>query len=89
MRASDLLGRIAYDRDGQPLGRIADLLTRPGADGVHQLHSVLIAPRHRGRLFGYEREGVQRPWVIDRIARLLHRGSHEVPWTDLRLQGLG
>jgi sporulation protein YlmC with PRC-barrel domain len=85
MRTSELLGRTAYDSDGQELGRIADLLAHRDADGVYYVHSVLVVPRRRGRLFGYERDGVQGPWLIERIAELLHRGAREIPWTEVRL----
>ncbi|PWW53167.1 hypothetical protein [Actinokineospora spheciospongiae] len=83
MRASDLLGRTVLDRDGTPLGRAVDLLAAPGADGVPVITAVLVAPRHRGRLLGYERPGIHRPWVIERIALFLHRGLREVPWDEV------
>jgi sporulation protein YlmC with PRC-barrel domain len=85
MRASDLLGADAYDPDGRHLGRIADLITVPGPDGTPVVRAALVAPRHRTRLLGYERDEVRRPWLIDRIARSLHRDVREIPWTALRL----
>jgi sporulation protein YlmC with PRC-barrel domain len=86
LKASELLGRTAYAADGQVLGRVADLVTRPDAHGVPRLHAALVTPGHRGRLLGYERPGIQGPWVIEQIARWLHRGTRELPWTDVRLQ---
>jgi GNAT superfamily N-acetyltransferase len=83
MRASDLIGRTAYDRDGRPHGRIADLLARREPDGDFHIYAVLVTPRWRGRLFGYERPGIQGPWLLARLAGLLHRGTREVPWEDL------
>jgi hypothetical protein len=85
MRASDLLGRTAYDAAGRPHGRIADLLTTTDQDGVPHVYAALVAPRHRGRLFGYERPGFHGPWLIERIAALLHRGTREIPWDDVHL----
>jgi sporulation protein YlmC with PRC-barrel domain len=83
MLASDLLGRTVHDREGRPLGRVADLLTEPDAEGRSRVVRVLITPRRRGRLLGYERPGLQRPWLIERLSRLLHRGTREVDWDDI------
>ena len=86
MRVSELLGRTAYDAEGNPHGRIADLLTRTAPDGSQYVYAVLITPRHRGRLFGYERPGIQGPWLIERLADLLHRGTREVPWDEVHIR---
>jgi hypothetical protein len=86
MRASELLGRTAYAADGDVLGRVADLIARPDADGLPRIRAALVTPGRRGRLLGYERPGIQGPWVIERIAQWLHRGSRELPWADVSLQ---
>ncbi|MEU0878343.1 PRC-barrel domain containing protein [Lentzea sp. NPDC005914] len=83
MLASDLLGRTVRDRAGRPLGRVADLLTEADESGRHQVVKVLVTPRWRGRLLGFERPGIQRPWVLERLARVLHRGTREVAWEDV------
>ncbi|GGU77117.1 PRC-barrel domain-containing protein [Lentzea flava] len=83
MLASDLLGRPVRDRDGKPLGRVADLLTEPDEHGRQRVVRVLVTPRRRGRLLGFERPGIQRPWLLERISSLLHRGTREVPWEDI------
>ncbi|WP_103349796.1 hypothetical protein [Amycolatopsis sp. CA-128772] len=88
MRASDLLGATAYDLEGRQLGRIADLITGVGSDGVPVIRAVLVAPNRRVRLLGYERDEMNRPWLIDRIARWVHRDLHEIPWNDVRLRPL-
>jgi hypothetical protein len=85
MRASDLLGATAYDANGQRLGRIADLIGGRGSDGMLRVHTVLVVPRRRGRLLGYERPGIQRPWLLDRIARRRYRRMREVAWIDVHL----
>ncbi|GAB1510941.1 PRC-barrel domain-containing protein [Actinophytocola sp. KF-1] len=85
MLASDLIGRTAHDADGRVLGRIADLLTRTAPDGTQYVHAALVAPRHRGRLFGYERDGFQGPWLIERLTAVLHAGTREIPWPDIHL----
>jgi sporulation protein YlmC with PRC-barrel domain len=84
MLASDFLGRVVHDRSGRELGRVADLITRVGPDGVPRVTGVLITPRWRGRLLGYERPGVQGPWLLERLARWLHRGTREIPWDEIR-----
>ncbi|KOV82448.1 hypothetical protein [Nocardia sp. NRRL S-836] len=83
MLASDLLGRTVHDRRGRPLGLVADLLAEPDAEGRPRVVRVLVTPRRRGRLLGYERPGLQRPWVIEKLSRLLHRGTREVAWEDV------
>jgi sporulation protein YlmC with PRC-barrel domain len=85
MRASELLGRTAYDTAGRPLGKIADLITTPAPDGTYEITAALVTPGHRGRLLGYERPGIQTPWLLNRLAILIHRGSREIPWAHLRL----
>ncbi|MFI9006006.1 PRC-barrel domain-containing protein [Actinosynnema sp. NPDC053489] len=85
MRASDLIGRTAHDLDGRPLGRVADLITRRDDQGRFRVVAVLVTPRHRGRLLGFERPGVQPPLVLAWLSHLLHRGTREVPWDRVRL----
>jgi sporulation protein YlmC with PRC-barrel domain len=80
MLASDFLGRTAYDAAGVELGRVADLVT--GSDG--RVVAVLVAPPRRGRLLGYERPAARLPAGIRWVARLLHRGTREVEWSDVR-----
>jgi hypothetical protein len=86
MLASDLLGRTVQDRAGRPLGRVADLLTEPDEHGKHRIVRVLVTPRWRGRLLGFERPGSERPWPLERLARILHRGTREVAWDDVDWQ---
>jgi hypothetical protein len=83
MLASDLLGRTVSDRAGHPLGRVADLLTERDEDGRPRVVRVLVTPRWRGRLLGFERPGSQRPWLLERLAGVLHRGTREVAWEDV------
>jgi hypothetical protein len=79
MLAGELLGRTARGLDGTPLGRIADVLTQPDQDGRPQVTAVLIVRRGRARLFGYERPGLQRPRILDKLVQLVHRGMTEIP----------
>ncbi len=84
MRAGDLIGQTAYRPDGTALGRIADLVVKP--DGPHRRPRVVAAvvtPRHRGRMFGFDRSEVRGPALLRAIARFLHRGTTVVPWAEL------
>ncbi|HEX7303842.1 PRC-barrel domain containing protein [Lentzea sp.] len=83
MLAGDLLGRTVHDREGRPLGRVADLLTEVDENGRHRVVKVLVTPRWRGRLLGFERPGGRPPWVFDRFSRVLHRGTREVGWDEV------
>ena len=85
MRASDYLGRPVYDESGTELGRIADLLARADRSGTPRVYAALVTPGRRGRLFGYEREGIQGPWLVEQFSRWLHRGTREIPWPDVHL----
>ncbi|MFD4668480.1 PRC-barrel domain containing protein [Lentzea sp. NPDC058450] len=83
MLAIDLLGRTIRDRDGRVLGRVADLLTETDEAGRQRVVRVLVAPRWRGRLLGFERPGFQPPWVLEKLVRWLHHGTREVEWDDV------
>ncbi|HEX8871053.1 MAG TPA: PRC-barrel domain containing protein [Lentzea sp.] len=83
MLASDLLGQTVHDHEGRVLGRVADLLTGTDQAGRPRVVRVLVAPRRRGRLFGFERPGSQPPRILEMITRTLHRGMREVAWEDI------
>ncbi|MEV4315606.1 PRC-barrel domain containing protein [Actinocrispum sp. NPDC049592] len=84
MLASDILGRTAHDHDGRPLGRITDLIAYRDHTGHTHVTAVLVSRRLRARLFGYERPGLQRPWVLEKLVRLAHRGTTEIPVDEIR-----
>ena len=86
MRASDILGSTVYAGDGRPIGTISELICRPDADGIPRLVEVQVSPGRRHRLLGYERPGIQGPWLLEKLASWLHRGSHVIPWAEVRLQ---
>jgi sporulation protein YlmC with PRC-barrel domain len=86
-RASDILGRRVHDDTGKPIGRIADLITEPAADGTQQrVTAAIVVHHHWGRLLGYERRQMTGPWILEHLARLiLRRNAQEVPWHKLRI----
>jgi hypothetical protein len=82
LRASELLGAVAYDRAGQRLGIVTELICEPSRDGARVV-TALVSTRRRHRLLGYERPGIQGPWLLERLADWLNRGSREYAWSDL------
>jgi hypothetical protein len=85
-RASDLLGRIALDQDGRPLGRVVDLVAEDGADGP-RITAAVVVRGPWGRLLGYERDEAGGPWLLEAAARLiLRRDMTTVPFPSLRLR---
>ena len=85
-RAGALIGRVAFDRGGRRLGRIADLTAEPGRDGQLRVTEVIVAGRPWGRLLGYEREQDTGPKLIQLLARsIMHRHVRTVPWSELDL----
>jgi hypothetical protein len=85
-RASDLLGRVAVDPAGHPIGRVVDLVTEDGADGP-QITAAIVVRGPWGRLLGYERDEAGGPWLLEAAARqILRRNMTTVPWSALRLR---
>jgi hypothetical protein len=86
MILSDLLGSWAVDRSGARVGRVIDarfVLTGHGSPPAATLTGVIVSPRSAASFLGYERTAASRPVIIDRVLRLMHRGSFLVPWEDV------
>jgi hypothetical protein len=82
-RAGAFIGRIAFDRTGRQLGRIADLVAEPSPDGQMQITAVIVAGRPWGRLLGYEREQDTGPRLIQLMARaIMHKHVKTIPWAE-------
>ena len=84
MLVSDYLGRKAYDRDGHEIGRIEDLIVTAPPDDYPVITHVLIC-RRRTRLFGYERQEITGPWIIEKLARWIQGPVRELPLAEIRL----
>jgi hypothetical protein len=85
MRASDVLGRRAVDGSGRDFGRIVDIVCEIDEQRRPELVAVLAVRGPWGRLLGYEREQVDGPWIIEKLARwILRRRMTTVPWRSLR-----
>jgi hypothetical protein len=84
VRAGDLLGRAAYDRSGNRLGRIADLIVDGDQHTGLRVTHVVVTHRPWGRLLGYERKQATGPWLLQKFARIvMHRRVRTISWSDL------
>lgn len=84
VRAGALIGREAYDHDGNRLGTIADLIADGDLQSGLRVTQVVIARRPWGRLLGYERTQATGPWLLQAFAQhLMHRRVRRVDWADL------
>jgi PRC-barrel domain len=84
VRAGRLIGRTAYDRAGNRLGTIADLIVDGDLENGLRVTKVVIARRPWGRLLGYERVQVTGPWLIHALARtVIHRRVRTIDWHEL------
>lgn len=88
MILSDLLDSPVTDDDGARVGFVIDVrfvLDGPpdGALAAARLHGILVCPRTRSSMLGYERSGVREPWPIAAFLAWRHRGTVLVPWSDV------
>ncbi|GII85112.1 hypothetical protein Ssi03_31020 [Sphaerisporangium siamense] len=93
-RISEIIGRPVSDATGTPMGQVADVqLTQDGpllrgVQHAFRVSGLIVAPRHTGQLFGYERgPGGQAPLLVRMIVRRLHRGSRYVTWDQVASLG--
>jgi hypothetical protein len=84
MRASDLVGHIAYDDTGRRLGRIIDVIAVRDQSGQYIVDGVKIS-RRRYRLLSYDRKELTGPALLRRFARLLQGPLIVLPYDQLRL----
>lgn len=89
MILTDLLDRPVHGPDGARVGYVIDV--RFALDGPPgqllagaRLHGLLVSPRTRTPLLGYERTAVRSPWPIAQILRRRHRGTFMVRWEDVQ-----
>ena len=81
-----LVNERAYDADGRYLGRVADVVVEPDADGRQRITHVLVSRGLWGRLLGYEREQMRGPWLLEVLARaVLRRDMRLLPWSAVRI----
>ncbi|MEV8508850.1 hypothetical protein AB0368_29025 [Actinoplanes sp. NPDC051475] len=85
-RVGALIGREVRHRDGHPLGRIADLETSRGPDGLERITAAIVTSGRWGRLLGYERDQHTGPWLLEQLAHyVVRRHTRRIPWQELRV----
>jgi hypothetical protein len=84
IRAGALIGRAAYDKRGNRLGVIADVIADGDLRQGLRITHVVVAQRPWGRLLGYERQQATGPWLLQALARIImHRRVRTIEWTEL------
>ena len=88
MILSELLGADVVDESGVRLGAVVD--ARFAIDGTPgqllaeaRLVGLLVSPRSRASMWGYERTEVGAPWPIAHYLRRVHRGLFLAAWHDI------
>ena len=85
MLLSELLDTPVRGRDGEELGHVVDVRFRRGPrrrdhEGDLELIALIVSPRTRMSMYGYERGRVNRPAVVARAIAWIHRRSRVIPW---------
>jgi hypothetical protein len=92
MLLTELLGRSVRDDSGALLGGVVDarfVLDGPpagngtGALAAARLHGLIVSPHASSSFLGYERTGVNRPWLIAHLLARRQRGAVLVLWRDV------
>ena len=83
-RLNDVLHLAAVAPDGTGLGQVLDVrLSRVRDEPLRLVASGLVIGRGRpGGYLGYDRDGKQGPWLLNRLVRRLHRHSGYLPISD-------
>jgi sporulation protein YlmC with PRC-barrel domain len=84
-RLNDVLQLRACGPDGDELGRVLDVrLHTVRREPLGLVAEGLVVGRGRpGGYLGYDRDGKQGPWLLNRLVRRLHRHSGYVPMSDV------
>jgi hypothetical protein len=87
--ASRLMHRPVRRRDGQPAGRVSDLVVQDDADGRPIVAAVMVTNGPWGRLLGYERPQRHGPWPLTLLAHLvIGRAIRTIPYDELHPEDL-
>ncbi len=84
-RLNDVLQLQAHAPDGESLGQVLDVRLRTvRREPLELVTEGLVVGRGRpGGYLGYDRDGKQGPWLLNRLVRRLHRHSGYVPMSDV------
>jgi hypothetical protein len=88
MRASDLLGAVVTDVDGQIVGRVHDLrsvLAREAIGGAEEVvvATLIVGPPLMGGRLGYSHGDVKGPWILRIVLGSLARHARTVDADDI------
>ena len=74
-RLNEALHLAAYTTDGEPLGQVLDvrLVRLDGATMRLEAQGLVIGRGRPGSYLGYDRDGKQGPWLLNRLVRWIHR----------------
>ena len=84
-RLNDVLQLKVRGSDGETLGRVLDVrLHTLRREPLELVAEGLVVGRGRpGGYLGYDRDGKQGPWLLNRLVRRIHRHSGYVPMADV------
>ena len=84
-RLNDVLQLKVRGSDGETLGRVLDVRLRTlRREPLELVAEGLVVGRGRpGGYLGYDRDGKQGPWLLNRLVRRIHRHSGYVPMADV------
>ncbi len=85
MRMSDLLDHPVRDVSGTVVGHVADVrLVQDGPPigygAAFRVHGLIVT-HGVGSYLGYDRATVSKPWVVNWLMNLLHRGAKYADWS--------
>ena len=87
VRSRGLIGRRAYDRAGQPLGRVVDVVIEGDGAVPDRVTGVLVTTGPWGRLLGYASPDERGPWLVSRLAHLIiRRRLRTLAWDEVELR---
>ena len=90
MRLSELLGAEVVDEHGRPVGRVHDVRLEqaepepPGQGPSLLVEGLIVGRRALGARFGFDRGGVQGPWLLEVVFGSLGHDGRYVPWHRIR-----
>jgi sporulation protein YlmC with PRC-barrel domain len=84
-RLNDVLQLQARTTTGEDLGNVMDVrLSRIRSEPLQLVAEGLVVGKGRpGGYLGYDRDGKQGPWLLNRLVRWIHRHSGYVPLADI------
>ena len=92
MRASELLGRVVVDHEGNELGRVMGIRCVQdgpirGAYAIPRVDSLVVHRRRLGAALGYQLRDQDGPWPVSALMQWVHRDARLIPWRDVCEEG--